>query len=335
MTTRYSGLLASALLLSLTACAPTAPQEKTPTPPSPSGKSDIPLPPPPVAMDVSATLKESAKAQLVTSLAATDPGIRTHAVEGVKDALGTGGRQYLLAALSDPDPLVRFAACMACGEVRLEEARAKVSTLLSDQNDHVQIGAIFAMHRLGDTRYSSGLEAALRSPQADVRANSAFALGRLGEKSAVRVLRPLIRDRAVEVRLQAAEALWRLGNEDGLAFLVAAGVSGHPANQMVGLLGLAGPRDRRVIEHIRPGKESDYVEVTLVAARAMGMLGSDEGYTQAINATRSADARQRSLAALALGAIGRADAQESLSPMLKDEDEDVRLTAATAILELH
>jgi len=34
------------------------------------------------------------------------------------------------------------------------------------------------------------------------------------------------------------------------------------------------------------------------------------------------------------GAIGRPDAQEYLAPLLKDADPDVRLSAATALLEL-
>jgi HEAT repeat protein len=255
-------------------------------------------------------------------------------VEAVREALGSGGRAELLRALQDQDALVRFAATMAVGEIRLEEAQGLVLRLLNDKSPHVQIGAIFALHRLGNVQYSSGLEEALNSPEAEVRANAAFALGRLGEPSAVRILRPALRDRAVEVRLQVAEALWRLGDEDGLRYLVAAGLSGHPAHQMVGLLGLAGPRDARVIEHVRAGKESDYLEVVLVAARALGMLGSDEACVVAMETTRSGDARQRYLAALALGAIARVDAQDWLAPLLRDADPDVRVAAAAAILQL-
>jgi HEAT repeat protein len=44
--------------------------------------------------------------------------------------------------------------------------------------------------------------------------------------------------------------------------------------------------------------------------------------------------RQRFLAAIALGTIGRSDAQSSLAPLLQDEDARVRLAAATAILQL-
>jgi hypothetical protein len=35
-----------------------------------------------------------------------------------------------------------------------------------------------------------------------------------------------------------------------------------------------------------------------------------------------------------LGAIARTDSQDTLAPLLKDSDPDVRVAAATAILEL-
>ena len=52
----------------------------------------------------------------------------------------------------------------------------------------------------------------------------------------------------------------------------------------------------------------------------MGMLGSDEGYKIAQTGAASRDARQRMLAALAFGAIGRSDAQDILRKPLSDSD---------------
>jgi HEAT repeat protein len=286
-------------------------------------------------VQVRESLRTAAKEMLQTGVASQDPLIRMHAIEGIKDSLGASGAKEILAALRDPEPAVRFAAAMAAGELRLVYAKPTLQKLLNDdQNSHVQVGVIFALHRLGDTRYSSGLEEALKSRQPDVRADAAFALGRLGEKSAVKILRPALRESTVETRLQAAEARWRLGDEEGLKYLVAASISRHPAHQMVGILGLAGPRDAAVLEHVRTGLNSDYVEVALVSARALGLLGSDEAYDRVAEATRSTDVRQRYLAALALGAIARADAQDVLEPMLNDAEADVRVAAAAAILEL-
>jgi HEAT repeat protein len=79
---------------------------------------------------------------------------------------------------------------------------------------------------------------------------------------------------------------------------------------------------------------SDYPEVSIVAARALGWLESDEGFTVAMNGAKSADARLRALAALALGAIGRSDAQGTLNRLMQDPDPSVRLSAATGMLQL-
>jgi HEAT repeat protein len=229
---------------------------------------------------------------------------------------------------------VRFAAAMAAGELRLEQARAGGTRLLNDKETHVQIAAIFALHRLGDVRYSSGLVEALRSPLPEVRANAAFALGRLGEKSALKILHPLLRDPTVDVRVQVAEAIWRLGGEEGVQFLIAAGMNRYPEYQMVALMALAGARDGRVTQHVRVCLDSEVPDVRLVAARAMGMLGSDEGLRIALDGTSASNTRQRYLAALALGAIGKPEGQEALARLLRDSDPDIRVAAATGILQI-
>jgi HEAT repeat protein len=223
---------------------------------------------------------------------------------------------------------------MAAGELRLGGIEPLLVKLAEDPNPHVQVGAIFALHRLGNTKYSRGLELALASDDQRVRSNAAIALGRLGEKSALKILQPRLRDPAVEVRLQAAEAMWRLGSEEGLKYVVAGSISRNPGHQMVALTALAGPGDPRVAEHIRPALTSDYIEVGLVAARALGMLGFDDGYAIAIKGARGNEWRQRSLAALALGAIGRADAQETLATLLRDANPAVRVAAAAALLQV-
>jgi HEAT repeat protein len=302
--------------------------------PKPQVGVKINPPPPRVNMPVDPNLRQSAQQHLQAGLADSNETIRAHAVEAIKESLGIEGRKEIMLAFHDAQPLVRFAAAMAAGELRLVEARPMLLSLLTDPDPHVQIGVIFALHRLGDTRYSTGLEKSLQSAIPEVRANTAFALGRLGERSALRILQPMTKDSAVEVRLQVAEAMWRLGDQEGLKYLVAASISQHPAQQMVGLLGLAGPRNPAVVEHVRSGLGSDYVEVALVAGRALGMLGADDAYALAVKTTKSDEPRQRYLAALALGAIGRADSQGALAAMLNDADKDVRVAAAAGILQL-
>jgi HEAT repeat protein len=138
----------------------------------------------------------------------------------------------------------------------------------------------------------------------------------------------------VIVRFQVAEARWRLLDLEGAKDLVAGTVSGYPEDQMFCVLALAEPRDTRVAQHIRGKLTDEDLSVALIAARGMGMLGSDIGYGVAMNGMKSSDPRQLALTALAFGDIGRTDAQPMLIKLLKDDQQHVRLAAATAILEL-
>ena len=297
-----------------------------------------PKPPPPVPpradVPVDKSLRDLAWQELSTAKASPNPLIRAHALEGMKDSVGANAGDAIVSGLYDDAAVVRFAATMASGELKLEAARKPLLALVDDVDASVRVGARFALHRLGDVSRSHDLEISAKDPLPRTRGDTALALGLIGEPSAVNVLIPMLADPNPAVRLQVAEALWRLGREDGLERLVSYSISGHADEQMIALLALAAPRDRRVLGHITGNLVNDYEEVALVAARAAGMLGSDAGYGVALNGYKSKDPRQRMLAALAFGAIGRTDAQDELAQLLKDPDHDVRLAAATALLQM-
>jgi len=294
-----------------------------------------PLPVPPrQPMALEPALQQSARQEIATAMGSRDPLVRAHAVEGLREGIGEQAAPQIVKALSDDAPLVRFAASVAAGELKLASAHEDLLVLSDDADPSVRVGAKFALHRIGDTRQSHDLEATAKDPQPRVRGDTAMVLGLLGEPSGVKLLMPLLFDQNAAVRLQAAEALWRLGSQNGLEALISASISKFPDDQMVALLALAGPKDRRVLGHVQGALTSQYIEVALVAARACGLLGTDDGYGVALKGAKSTDPRQRMLAALALGAIGRSDAQPVLSPMLKDADQDVRISAATALLQL-
>jgi HEAT repeat protein len=291
-----------------------------------------PAVPPRVDVPVDKSLRDLAWQELSTAKASPDPLIRAHALEGMKDSVGANASDAIVSGLYDDAPVVRFAAAMASGELKLEPARKPLIGLVDDVDASVRVGSRFGLHRLGDVSRSHDLEISAKDPQPRTRGDTALALGLIGEPSAVNVLIPMLADPNSAVRLQVAEALWRLGREDGLERLVSYSVSGHADEQMIALLALAAPRDRRVLGHITGNLTSDYEEVALVAARAAGMLGSDAGYGVALNGYKSKDPRQRMLAALAFGAIGRTDAQDELAQLLWDPNHEVRIAAATSLL---
>lgn len=295
-------------------------------------------PPPPVAKPVAIdpALQAAARQELYSAVGANDPDVRAHAVEALSQTEGPAAKAVYLKGLSDPAPQVRSGCAKAIGLHRISEGKAPLLERVNDPHPLVRVDVRYGLHRLGDTRYTKDLEQTARDPQWPTRAETAVVLGMLGEPTGVRVLRPMQRDAEAAVRIQVAEALWRLGDEAGLRSLVSATQSGYPDDQMIALMALANPKDTRVMGHLRAGLTADYPEVRVVAARAMGLLGSDAGYGIAVEAARSPDVYQRHRAAMALGDIGRSDAQPVLAELLKQADApaDVRLAAARGLLLL-
>jgi HEAT repeat protein len=297
---------------------------------------DAPPAPPKGDVAVDPTLMATARQCVSQSLRSSDPLLRSQAVEALRNSPDAQATSQILAALDDRDRGVRFGAAMMAGELQLKQAYPKLKRLAQDPDGSVDVAALFALHKLGDTSRSQEIGQAALSEDKVVRRNVALVLGMLGEPSAIKILNRLRVDDDALVRQQAVEAMWRLGDQDAIKPLVALTASKYADDKIIGLLALAAPRRQIIREHVRGSLAGDAVqlEVSLVAARAMGMLGSDEGYAIAKDAIASKDPQQRFLAALALGSIGRTDAQDELKQLLSDPVPNVQLAAATALLQI-
>jgi len=324
--------LIMAALVMMSGCAGAGSAQRVGKEPPPP-KAPPPVPPK-KAEPLNQTVLDAAKHEIRAGFDSNNEGIRANAIEAAQDTVGADAQDVIEMGLGDSSPIVRFASAMAAGKLQLKDLHDKLWTLAQDHDVKVQMGARYALHRLGDMRLSHDFEKYARDPNPRVREDTAFILGLLGEKSAIKILQHMTNDDDTDVRIAVAEAMWRLGDERGLKVLVAGTVSNFADDRMLCILALVGPKDRRVAEHIRGKLTDDWTEVALVAARAMGELGYDDGYGVAMNSIKSPDPRQRLLAATALGAIGRSDAQNALAPLLKDADQRVRLAAATALLKL-
>jgi HEAT repeat protein len=298
-----------------------APKEPPPVP----ARKDEPLDP---------ALVEAARQEIVAASDNKDPVLRENALEAVRLLNDPVAATIIPKALDDAERVVRFRAALAAGAHQLAAARQKLESMVGDEDLHLRIAVIYALHRLGVTEYTHDLEKTAVHPEPGVRADTAFVLGMLGEKSALKILKVLARDTDPVVRQRAWEAMWRLGDSSAVDELVGLTMSRYADDQMLGLLALSAPRNEQVREAVRSGLTSDHVETSLVAARAMGQLGSDEGYGLALQGAKSNDSRQRFLAALAFGAIERTDAQSTLRALMKDKDPRVRVVAAAAVLEI-
>ncbi len=269
---------AAALILGACGCAarsPSQPREFLPKP--------LPPVPPLKPMPIDAGLQAQAKAEVLATLKSSDPVLRAHALEVVKTANLPDAGTLIIAAMDDPSPLVRKAAALAAGELRVTAAKDRLLGALDQAKTPQRMATIFALHRLGDTEYSHEFESTAADPSPYVRADTAFMLGLLGEKSATPILRHMMdKDPDPSVRLEAAAALWRMDDESGLDDLVGATISIYPDDQKIALFALASPRDTRVLGHIEGQLTNDDLGVALVAARAAGVLASDDGYGVAL-----------------------------------------------------
>jgi HEAT repeat protein len=320
------------LALLLTACASSkSAKSGSALPPSPQVPPAPPLNPQPIDL----SLRNAARGELLAECAAPDPFLRCNAIEALSDVDPADAAGAITRGLDELEPSVRFASALSAGQIRLKAAYPKLLTMANDDDLRVQAAVRFALHRLGDTRLSHDLEKLAGNPDFKVRASTAQVLGLLGEPSATNILVTLMSDPSAPVRIQAAEALWLLGDQRGLEALLAYAISVFPDDQIIALHALAEPRNLRAAQELRSELTEVYPEVSLAAARGLGMLGSDEGWHVAITGAKSVEPRQRSLAALAMGAIGRCDLQPPLATLLKDPDPSVRISAATAVLQLH
>ncbi|MEM8874075.1 MAG: HEAT repeat domain-containing protein [Planctomycetota bacterium] len=275
--------------------------------------------------------------QLVRAAARSDrPSFRAQAIEALQLGAGRDADATILRGLRDEEPIVRFAAAMAVGALDLRSAYPDPLLRLANPREdaQVRVGAIYATTVLGDTRLTDELAALTRHTSETVRGSAVLALGLTDAPSAIEVLNGRRGDPSPAVRLQTYEALWRLGDVEARDSLISGMFSLYPDEELFCTLALAANGDRRVIVHIRPKLTSEYSYIALAASRAMGQLGSDEGYGVALQGAKSEDPQDRSLAAFAFGDIGRLDAQPYLGQLMTDADPNVRLAAASAVLKL-
>lgn len=295
---------------------------------------EAPEPPKPRSVAIDADLVESASEVVRKSLQSPDPIRRANAVEATEQLPHDEAAELLATAIADTDPRVRFAAAISAGQLRVAHLRPQLEEMAEGESPNGRVAATFALHRLGDTSRSDRLVDWSTENDPLVRANTAFVLGLLEEPSAVNVLKPMLTDLDPNVRINVAEALWRLGDPAGFQALLSASISSYADDRVLGVMGMGARMGPDVVPALEGKLVDDYAEVSLAAARALGEVGSDRGYVVATQHLGDKDARRRSMAAIALGGIGRPDAQPRLRPLLKDNDPSVRLAAADAVLNI-
>jgi HEAT repeat protein len=288
-------------------------------------------------------LTDRARGILVTYTHAESALYRAHAIEALADADQTSAAHYVVAGLTDVYWGVRFSACMALMKFKYAPAKALLTNRLNDPNKSVQAAAAGALHLLGEKQYIPKLDLLLFDKDPIVRRNTATVLGRMGDPGAIKLLRATLHEEDLSLKLQVLEAMTLLRYAPATRLMMTYCRSIYDDECILAMQTLgqarceeAGPDITYVYDK---SNTADRLGMRLVAARALAMLGDDQGRNTAVAALQFNPGRLgpaatiRNLAAMALGEIKDKTTLGNLEQALSDNDPDVRIAAAAATLK--
>ncbi|MBX3357355.1 MAG: HEAT repeat domain-containing protein [Phycisphaeraceae bacterium] len=296
-------------------------------------------------------LREQAIVILLEETTSSRPDCRAMSLEALNRTPGRL-KTVLPKALADPNLGVRAVAATAVGRSRLTEQIDNVQPLLVDPSPMVRISALYAMRRCDESFDPTPMSIYLTDNNPRVRAQAAFLIGDLGDPSALGMLTEAARDSmprasAGEVRLaqlQIAEARVKLGDNTAVDEIRAALYPSRPedleatalAAQIIGEVNDKGAIDQLVFltARIDETKRPMPAEVRLAAAGSLAKLGLPRGSFIASEHVKDTNPAIRAQAAYVFGETGQAANLTPLSQMLEDPDEQVRLSAAYAIVKI-
>lgn len=284
-------------------------------------------------------LRAAALKQVLTSARGEDAFLRANAQEAIQYAPAEAPGVVELG-LRDGQAVVRFAALVTAGRLGMDDAIPGARRQFKDPSASVRAAALFLLRRCGRPADLTPLTMMLTGQDPSERANAAMLLGLLGDRSAVPMLRELARSRmplvnaAREelVRIQIAEALVRLGDEEALAALRSGAYSQFDEVRVlaVSIMGRVG--DRRMEKAFASLMGDPPVELQLAAAESLARFDRYEGLGVALRAVEAEAVTIRAQAAYTLGLFPQAHARIALEHLLNDPAEQVRLSAAAAVL---
>ncbi len=275
---------------------------------------------------------------------------RVQALESLAECGSDEVLPWIRHALNDESPAVRFAAAMALGQREDRTAVATIQKLLASSEASDQIAAAGALHMLGNTSASGKLAEYLfaRSDES-ARRHAAFVFGRLGQPGANKILARVVNAKDPGLRSNALESMAMLGSKEAKATLVANIYNGLGPEETFALTVLGRLRDAQYRKiFVDKLQSAQHLETKLAAARALGQVGSADGFDLALSSLGFAankdekndpavnqTFRVRQLAASTLGAIGDRRAIAPLEEMMNDADDPrLQIAAAKALIDI-
>ncbi|MFA5251581.1 MAG: HEAT repeat domain-containing protein [Phycisphaerae bacterium] len=277
-------------------------------------------------------------------LSDSNPVIRANTIEVIVETKQTKLMPRVQRLLEDDFVPVRFAAALAVGDLKYSFAENSVKRLLKDKDENIRIAADYATSKLGTGSGFELVRKAVASSDQTVRANAALLLGRSGDKNSLKWLWWTLqsKDSDYKARFNAAEAIARLGDERIDEKLLAMLISTYADDRVMGIKAMGALGTEKAKDFLITKLDDDVLEVRLVAAEQLGMLGETTGEAEVLkvftkNLTAGMDKeeleRVNMLTALAIGQIGTASVTKFLPQLIKNESKLVRIAAAKAVIQ--
>jgi len=290
------------------------------------------------------SIGSAAEKILEESLHDLDAIIRVQAIEAVANSSQKQFLPTVAEMITDDYVPVRFGAAITLGDMKYSPARKNFEKLTRAPDENTRIAACYAMYKMGSKQYLSPLSQAAKSTDQSVRANAVMLLGKTGNKTVLDVLYTAKNSDISEpfVRYQAAEAIARLGDKKIIDKLWTMLISKFVENKIIGIKALGALGTAQAKEILLTKLDDDILEVRLVTAEQLGMLGDNSGipvvqsvFDQKLTNGLDREGYERIMVftAFAIGRIGTEDVTRYLPKLIEDESKVVRLAAAQAVLQ--
>jgi len=277
-------------------------------------------------------------------LADENPLVGVNAIEVVAATKRIRLMPKVQRLLRDESVPVVFAAALAIGDMEYSLAKKEVAKLINAEDENIGIAAVYAMSRFGSSESFELLQKAIASNNQTIRANAVLLLGKSGDESALKFLYWALqhKDSDDKVRFQAAEAIAMLGDERIYPKLWTMLISAYADDRVMGVRAMGALGTIKAKNALITMLDDDILEVRLVAAEQLGMLGDTSGepevldvFTKNLTADLDKESSERVnvLTALVIGRLCTPTLTKFLPQLLKSESKFVRIAAANAVFQ--
>ena len=251
---------------------------------------------------------------------------------GVKRLREQGDIPGLIRALRNRDPAVQYDAVEALGELADPASTdALISALTGDQYSGIRWKAAEALAKIGEPAVPS-LIAALDHPDEGVRWKAAITLGEIGDQRGIIPLISLLSDTDRFVRSRAAYALGLIGSPAIPALSETLEEAPYEVRRgAVAALGkMNDPAATRILIRALPDSSEDVRQDIITSLSMQG----DQAFDLLVAALADSEPLRQQGAAMALTAMGRAEALEPLEKALESAGSPTREVLSSAITEI-